>query len=81
MKHLRMTEDVRAEAGRVVGAISFVVDAHGEISAAQRDASERLRRRSTQRRCEAVREAAPYPPPPMGLPVGMKFVYGGKAGG
>ena len=30
---------------------------------------------------EAVREAAPYPPPPMGLPVGMKFTYGGKSGG
>ena len=80
MKHLRMTDEVRAEAEQVVGAISFVVDGHGEI----------LQRSVTQpsglnaldaAALEAVREAAPYPTPPMGLPVGMKFTYGGKSGG
>ncbi len=30
---------------------------------------------------EAVREAAPFPPPPMGMLVWMKFTYGGKSGG
>ena len=80
MKHLRMTDAVRAEGERVVGAISFAVDGHGAI----------LQRSVTQpsglsaldaAALEAVQEAAPYPTPPMGLPVGMKFTYGGKSGG
>jgi TonB family protein len=80
MKHLRMTDSVRAAAEPVVGAITFAIDGHGEI----------LRRSVTQRSgvdeldaaaLEAVREAAPYPTPPMGLPVGLKFTYGGKSGG
>ena len=80
MKHLRMTDSVRAAAEQVVGAISFAVDGHGDI----------LRRSVTKpsgvdaldaAALEAVREAAPYPTPPMGLPVGMKFTYGGKSGG
>ena len=80
MKHLRMTEEVRAEAGRVIGAISFAVDGHGEIL--QRSVSKPSGVNALDAAAlEAVREAAPYPTPPMGLPVGMKFTYGGKSGG
>jgi len=80
MKHLRMTEEVRAEAGRVIGAISFAVDGHGEIL--QRSVSQPSGLNALDAAAlEAVREAAPYPTPPMGLPVGMKFTYGGKSGG
>jgi len=80
MKHLRMTDEVRTAAEQVVGAISFVVDGHGEV----------MRRSVTQpsglnaldaAALEAVREAGPFPTPPMGMPVGLKFTYGGKSGG
>ena len=80
MKHLRMTDELRVEAEQVVGAISFVVDGHGDV----------LRRSVTQpsglnaldaAALEGVQEAAPYPTPPLGVPVGMKFTYGGKSGG
>jgi protein TonB len=80
MKHLRMTDAVRAEAERVVGAITFSVDGHGEIlqrSVFRPSGVNALDAAAL----EAVREAAPYPTPPMGLPVGMKFTYGGKSGG
>ncbi len=80
MKHLRMTDDVRANAEQVVGAISFAVDGHGEImqrSVAKPSGVNALDAAAL----EAVREAAPYPTPPMGLPIGMKFTYGGKSGG
>jgi protein TonB len=80
MKHLRMTDEVRAEAERVAGAISFAVDGHGEIL--QRSVSQPSGLNALDAAAlEAVREAAPYPTPPMGLPVGMKFTYGGKSGG
>ena len=44
MKHLRMTDGVRAAGERVVGAISFVVDGHGACLPAQRHATERAQR-------------------------------------
>jgi protein TonB len=80
MKHLRTTEEVRIGAERVVGAISFIVDGHGEVlqrSVTQPSGVNALDAAALQ----AVREAAPYPAPPMGLPIGMKFTYGGKSGG
>jgi protein TonB len=80
MKHLRMTDSVRAEAEQVVGAISFAVDGHGDIlqrSVIKPSGVNALDAAAL----EAVREAAPYPTPPMGMPVGMKFTYGGKSGG
>jgi len=80
MKHLRMTDEVRTEAERVVGAISFAVDGHGDIL--QRSVSLPSGLNALDAAAlEAVREAAPYPTPPMGMPVGMKFTYGGKSGG
>ena len=80
MKHLRMTDDLRAEAEQVVGAISFAVDGRGEIL--QRSVTKPSGLNALDAAAlEAVREAAPYPTPPMGLPVGMKFTYGGKSGG
>jgi protein TonB len=80
MKHLRMTDDLRSEAERVVGAISFVVDGHGYV--VQRSVTQPSGLNALDAAAlEAVREAAPYPTPPMGMPVGMKFTYGGKSGG
>ncbi len=81
-KRLRMTDEMRAESERVVGAISFAVDSHGEI----------LQRRVSQpsglnaldaAALEALREAAPFPPPPMGLPspLPLVWVFGGRSGG
>lgn len=80
MKHLRMTDSVRAAAERAAGAISFVVDGHGQVfqrSVTQPSGLNALDAAALQ----AVSEAAPFPPPPMGLPVGLKFTYGGKSGG
>jgi len=80
MKHLRMTDQLRAEAEQVAGAISFAVDGHGEII--QRSVTKPSGLNALDAAAlEAVREAAPYPKPPMGMPVGMKFTYGGKSGG
>jgi len=80
MKHLRMTDELRAEAEQVVGAISFAVDGHGDIL--QRSVIKPSGLNALDAAAlEAVREAAPYPTPPMGLPVSMKFTYGGKSGG
>lgn len=80
MKHLRMTEDLRVEGGRVAGAISFVVDSHGEV--VRRSVTEPSGLNALDAAAlQAVDEAGPYPPPPMGLPMGMKFTYGGKSGG
>ena len=80
MKHLRMTDTVRASAERAIGSVSFIVDGHGDViqrSVTQPSGFNALDAAAL----EAVREAAPYPAPPMGLPVGLKFTYGGKAGG
>lgn len=80
MKHLRMTDQVRAESEQVVGAISFAVDSHGDIL--QRSVTKPSGLNALDAAAlEAVREAAPYPTPPMAMPVGMKFTYGGKSGG
>ena len=80
MKHLRMTDDLRAEAEQVVGAVSFVVNGHGEV--VQRSVTRPSGLNALDAAAlQAVGEAGPYPAPPMGLPVGMKFTYGGKSGG
>jgi protein TonB len=77
MQHLRMTDQLRAEAEQVVGAISFAVDGHGEVI--QRSVTKPSGLNALDAAAlEAVREAAPYP---KGMPVGMKFTYGGKSGG
>jgi protein TonB len=80
MKHLRMTDALRAEAEQVIGAVSFIVDGHGEVvqrSVTLPSGVNALDAAALQ----AVGEAGPYPAPPMGLPIGMKFTYGGKSGG
>jgi len=80
MKHLRLTDELRAAGERVVGAISFVIDGHGQVvqrSVAQPSGLNALDAAALQ----AVSEAVPFPTPPMGLPVGLKFTYGGKSGG
>ncbi len=80
MKHLRLTEALRTGAEQVSGAISFAVDGHGDIL--QRSVTKPSGLNALDAAAlEAVREAAPYPTPPMGMPVGMKFTYGGKGGG
>ena len=80
MKHLRLTDEVRIGAEQVSGAISFAVDGHGDIL--QRSVIKPSGLNALDAAAlEAVREAAPYPTPPMGMPVGMKFTYGGKGGG
>jgi protein TonB len=80
MKHLHMTDDVRAKAEQTVGVISFAVDGHGEVlqrSVIKPSGVNALDAAAL----EAVREAGPFPMPPMGMPIGMKFTYGGKSGG
>ena len=80
MKHLRLTEALRAESERVVGAVSFIVDGHGEL--VQRGVTQPSGVNALDAAAlQAVGEAGPYPAPPMGLPIGMRFTYGGKAGG
>ena len=77
MKHLRLTEPVRVESRRLEGAIDFVVDAHGDVverSVTQPSGSNELDAAAL----EAVREAAPYPMPPMAMPIALKFTFGGK---
>ena len=79
-KHLRMTDAVQAQYNRVEGTISFVVDGHGELlqRSVTRPSGSNAVDAAT---LEALREAAPFPPPPMGLPLPLDWVYGGKAGG
>lgn len=77
MKHLRLPAAVKAESQNVQGVIDFTVDGHGDIverSVVQPSGSNGLDAAAL----EAVREAAPYPTPPMGMPIGLKFTYGGK---
>jgi protein TonB len=79
-KHLRMTDAVRAEYERVVGEITFGVDPHGNLlqpSVTRPSGSNSVDAAAL----EAVREAAPFPPSPFGVPIGLTWVYGGKAGG
>jgi len=79
-KHLRMTDAVRAEYDRVVGEITFGVDPHGNLlqpSVTRPSGSNSVDAAAL----EAVREAAPFPPSPFGVPIGLTWVYGGKAGG
>jgi protein TonB len=77
MKHLRLTDTIKAQSQRIEGAINFSVDGHGDVierSIAQPSGSNALDAAAL----EAVTESAPYPTPPMGLPIAMKFTYGGK---
>ncbi len=79
-RHLRMTASVQAEYDRVEGEITFGVDSHGDLLQPS------LKRPSGSNSVdaavlEAVREAAPFPPSPIGMPIGLTWVYGGKAGG
>jgi protein TonB len=77
MQHLRLTDAIKAESQRLEGAINFSVDGHGDViqrSVAQPSGSNALDAAAL----AAVTESAPYPPPPMGLPIALKFTYGGK---
>jgi len=77
MSHLRLTEGTRVEAAGREGEIAFVVDSHGAIvarSVARPSGSRDLDAAAL----EAVTEAAPFPTPPTGLPVSLRFTYGAK---
>ena len=79
-RHLRMTTAVQAEYDRVEGEIKFGVDSHGDLlqpSVTRPSGSNSVDAAAL----EAVREAAPFPPSPIGAPIGLTWGYGGKAGG
>ena len=75
IKHLRLSGSIQFP--HAEGAIDFLLDGQGGIierSVAQPSGSNELDAAAL----EAVREGAPYPAPPLGLPIGLRFTYGAK---
>jgi protein TonB len=77
MSRLRLTDRMRVDSERLEGKIDFVVDGHGALvqrSVTQPSGAPDLDAAAL----EAVAEAAPYPTPPMGMPLRLTFTYGAK---
>jgi protein TonB len=73
-KHLHLPGALRIDSEQLRGSIDFGVDGHGEVtqlSVTKPSGSNDLDAAEV----EAVREAAPYPTPPMGLPLGFVYNY------
>lgn len=78
-KHMRLNDLLRAELERNRGEIVFLLDSHGQILTAS------VTRSTGSSAVDAamlddLRAAGPFPPPPTGRPVELKWVYGGKGG-
>jgi len=75
--HVRLTDAVKSAAKRLQLKIAFIVDGHGEVvdrSLIQPSGSHDF----DAALMEAVKEAGPFPVPPMGLPVRLILTYGGE---
>jgi protein TonB len=75
--HVRLTEATAAAAKRLRLKIAFIIDGHGDVvdrsliePSGSHDFDAAL--------LEAVKEAGPYPTPPMGLPLRLILTYGGE---
>jgi len=72
MNHLRAPSGPRT---RLEGAIVFSVDGRGNLG--QRRISQSSGSRELDRAAyEAIGQASPFPPPPQGAPIGLRFTYG-----
>jgi TonB family protein len=72
MSHLRPPSGPRA---RLEGAILFSVDGRGNL--AQRRIAQSSGSRELDRAAyDAIGQASPFPPPPQGAPIGLRFSYG-----
>jgi protein TonB len=77
MSHVRLPAAARAHSSRVEGQIVFSVDGTGNLIQRQIvRASGSLDLDSAA--LAAVAEAAPFPPPPQGAPLRLRFTYGAK---
>ena len=75
--HVRMTDTTAAAAKRLRLKIAFIIDGHGDVvdrsliePSGSHDFDAAL--------LEAIKEAGPYPTPPMGLPLRLILTYGGE---
>jgi protein TonB len=75
--HLHAPADIREGPPKARGAIVFTVDGTGNLvqrQIAQASGSRELDSAAL----GAIAEAAPFPPPPLGMPMRLKFTYGAK---
>jgi protein TonB len=75
--HLRLPPGIQADAAKVEGEINFSVDGRGNLT------QHRIIRSSGSREFDAaalaaVAQAAPFPAPPHGTPLGLTFTFGAK---
>jgi protein TonB len=77
MSHVRVVSTARASPTRHDGAIVFAVDGKGNLlqrSVARASGLPELDAAAL----EAVAEASPFPPPPQGAPLRLRFTYGSR---
>ena len=74
---LRAPSDARVQASTFEGIVVFNVDGKGNLIQ-RRILHESGSRDLDKAALEAVRQAAPFPPPPQGRPVELRFTYGAK---
>jgi TonB family protein len=77
MPHMHLPPGIRANASKIQGTIVFGVDGRGNITqrrVVQQSGSHELDAAALQ----AIGEAAPFPAPPQGAPIEMRFTYGAK---
>jgi TonB family protein len=77
MAHMHMPASIDAQSPRIEGQISFEVDGGGRLI------QRHVTRSSGSRELDsaalaAVNQAAPFPAPPQGAPLGLKFTYGAR---
>ena len=77
MSHLRLPAAARSSAARLQGDIIFTVDGAGNLTQRQVERSSGSLDFDSAA-LEAVGEAAPFPTPPMGLPMRLTFTFGAK---
>jgi protein TonB len=75
MPHMRSPSDVHPGASKIEGVVTFSIDGRGNLG------DRRIRRSSgfhdlDSAALAALAEAAPFPPPPHGLPIKLTFTYG-----
>ncbi|WP_158817117.1 energy transducer TonB [Methylocapsa sp. S129] len=77
MPHMRFASAVRPKSGKYEGTIVFSVDGTGNLLQ-RRVVRESGSREIDAAALEAISQASPFPPPPRGAPLEMRFSYGAK---
>ncbi len=77
MSHVRMPPAAHASSSRLEGEIAFVVDGMGNLTQRSITRSSGLPDLDSAA-LEAIAEASPFPPPPQGATMRLRFTYGAK---